>query len=422
MSAMTSAPGSNGRLPGEIFYIPDAVAPAGTEIPIQVHAYKWDMLLISSGAGIEAPPGRSGEVWDIVDLPVREVRFSVNGASIGTVPSRDDHTYPIPWNATGTPVGDHVIRADVVADDTCIQTITREIRIERGAPELELTRRVWREENAFRIELTVRNAGTVSYFCDMIRDNVDGLQGDRGNTGFPLCPDLAWPSTAGSAPSISICSSRARATWSRFGPAGRFRQITWRFRSSSPAPARLATPSARTPCALPLSSLRSRGCSPVRVFGPRAAERLAERDHLRDRVLRLPDRDESGEMPVRVRNGRGRCILADGRIGLPSQGHSRLSHGRRFRRSRLAARLDSHSGGVSMEGSDGVADHYLSNGYLLLVGEIEILPAWTVDITDITWSSDNYQRRRRVLRSALRRHAGRGQHPGADYGPDHRRR
>ena len=31
--------------------------------------------------------------------------------------------------------------------------------------------------------------------------------------------------------------------------------------------------------------------------------------------------------------------------------------------------------GSSMKGSHGVAEHYLSNGYLLLVGETDVIPA-----------------------------------------------
>ena len=72
-----------------------------------------------------------------------------------------------------------------------------------------------------------------------------------------------------------------------------------------------------------------------------------------------------------------------------------------------------------MKGSDGVAGHYLSNGYLLLVGETEILPAWTVDVTDIGWGSATTRKSSSIptCPMATRR---RGQHPRADHGPDHR--
>lgn len=42
--------------------------------------------------------------------------------------------------------------------------------------------------------------------------------------------------------------------------------------------------------------------------------------------------------------------------------------------------------GATMTGSDDTSGGYLSNGYLLLVGETEILPAWTVNTPNIHWS------------------------------------
>ncbi|MCU0915649.1 MAG: fibronectin type III domain-containing protein [Planctomycetes bacterium] len=372
--------------PDETFYVPGTTTGSDTEIPIQVYALTWDMRLVFSGGGVEAPPGHSGEIWDIVELPVQEVRFSVNGTPIGTIPSRDNHLYPITWRPVDLPLGNYVLRADAVANDTCIQTITRDIRLQRGAPELELTRRVWREENAFRIELTVRNAGTVSYFCDQIRDNLDGLQAlAEARDTYYVRTDL---SADGRECTVDLdLFGDASATWEiRPGRSISAEYLAIPVQLPGPGathyaigedPVRLTTEFLGDPWRLTRSCVRTES---GRRLADEIESAIAGSDYL---IVTNPDNCQSefflGADDVFAQM----ATLAYHRNGILGYALGIGSGDPATVRGWILA------WGAGMKGSDGVAGNYLSNGYLLLVGEAEILPAWTVDVTDIVWGSDD---------------------------------
>lgn len=368
----------------ETFYIPDETAPAGTEIPIRVHAFMWSTIL-HDVSGVELPPGESGVRLEFLDWPLEEVRFYVNSFPIGTVPSQADHRYEINWDAEGMRVGTSVLRADAVANGQCIQTITQDIEIEQGEPEIEATRQVWREGNAFRIRLNIRNRGTVSFFCDVVRDNVDGLQ--------PIQD-----------------SFEDYSVWTTPSAHGQHNNVTLDLRSEG---SNLYEIEAHHTVRLEYYAI------PVQYF-----------------VLGVP-KYEIGEDPVEVVDSTGSdewtiscpCIRTEDDILLDDEIDSAIEGSdylivtnpdlciSEFGSAAFVlsdmARLAYHRNGIlgypfgvgsddpswirdcvkswgrEMSGSDGVAGHYLSNGYLLLVGETEILPAWTVNSPDISWTGGN---------------------------------
>ncbi len=367
--------------PNERFYIPGETAPAGTEIPIRVHAYKWDVILHDT-AGIEHLPSTPDVMLEFTEWPLEEVRFYVNTIHIGTVPSRSDHIYEIPWDAGGMRVGRYVIRADAVANDQCIRTIIQDIELEEGEPDIVATRQVWREGNAFRIRLNIRNRGTVSYLCDIVRDNVDGLQPIHDT--FDDYAISTVPSADGRHCDVTLDLFSPTSTQYEIR-AGRTVRLEYY-------------------------------AIPVQFPGPGS-----------------PDY-EIGEDPVEVRDYWGidtwmipcRCVRTEDGIRLDDEIDSAIA-GSDYQlvtnpdlcasefggaaevlseMARLAYRRNGVLGypsgpgsndpvwirdcvrmwGATMTGSDGVAGNYLRNGYLLLVGETEVLPAWTVNSPDISWT------------------------------------
>ncbi len=365
----------------ETFYIPGETVPEGTEIPIRVYACMRSTIIHDAG-GVELPPGESGLRLEFVDLPLEEVQFYVNSVHVGTVPSQSDHRYEFNWDAEGMRLGRCVLRADAVANDQCIQTITQDIEIEQGEPEIEATRQVWREANAFRIRLNIRNRGTVSYFCDVVRDNVDGLQ--------PIQD-----------------SFDDYSVWTTPSAGGRQNDVTLDLRSEG---AGLYEIEAHHTVRLEYYAI------PVQYF------------------LLGASKYEIGEEPVEVVDSAGSdewtiscpCIRTEDDILLDDEIDSAIAGSdyliitnpdlcasefgaAAFVLSEMA-RLAYHRNGIlgypfgvgsddpvwirdcvkswgrEMSGSDGAAGGYLSNGYLLLVGETEILPSWTVNTTDVDWT------------------------------------
>ncbi len=366
--------------PNETFYIPGQTAPAGTEIPIRVRAYRWDTILHDT-AGIEHLPGTPDVLLEFTDWPLEEVRFHINTVLVGTVPSQADHFYEFLWDAEGMSEGMYVLRVDAVANDECVQTITRNIQIEEGEPEIEATRQVWREGNAFRIRLNLRNVGTVSYLCDRVIDNVDGLQ--PISDGFEGYLVSTTPSINGRENEVALDLISTTSSVYDIEPRHTLRVEYYAIPIQFPGPGSpeyeigedpvevidatgldawtISCPCSRTEDDIPLDDeidSAIEGSDYLIVTNPElcaselvAAGVLSEMARLayhRNGILGYPS-GPSSDNPVWIRA----CIQI---------------------------------WGARMSGSDGVSGSYLSNGYLLLVGEAEILPSWCVDVTDVDWS------------------------------------
>jgi hypothetical protein len=378
--------------PHEKVYIPGNTAPAGTEVPIRVYAYAWESdchVLTGSLGGLAESLGESAIVCDFEENPVREVEFSINGSPIGVVPSGGGYVYSITWDATGFPLGEHSLRADVVGDDDCIQTITRTIEIERGTLELDVTRRVWREGNAFRIELTVHNRGTLDYACDVIHDNLIGL--------------FAVPETYGHHEVIPMAGAGAGdcdVYLDLFDDGDNTRLIR---AGHSVAVEYHAVPTLTN--SYPGWADRPIGREAVEVLSSwglpgQTFERPCVRTE--DGILLAEELDDAVAAAdfLIVTNG-DNCQTEFGSADTVLEEMAALA----YRRNGVLGWLDNWiptgfsvpsaatirdqiaAWGATMRGSDGAAGGYLSNGYLLLVGETEIVPAWTVDIPDIEWTN-----------------------------------
>jgi len=369
--------------PNERFYIPGERAPAGTEIPIRVRAHKWDTIL-HDASGVELLPGLSGEDLESVESPVLEVRFYVNGVAIGTVPSQPDDLYEIAWPADNAPLGTHVLRADAVANDECIQTITEDIRIEQGEPEVEVTRQVWREGNAFRIRLNVRNAGTTSYLCDVVHDNVDGLQPIEDTfEGYSVS---TTPSSHGQHHDVTLDLFSGTSSLVEIEAHHTVRLEYY------------AIPIQVFVLGVPKVEI---GEDPVEVVDTGGTDTWTitcpctrtEDGHLLDDEI---DWAIEGSDYLLVTNP-DRCDSEFGTAAPVLSEMARLA----FHRNGILGyafgvgsddpvwiREWIRSWGRPMTGSDGAGGNYLSNGYLLLVGETEIVPAWSVNTPNMTWTGD----------------------------------
>ncbi|MEA1864319.1 MAG: CARDB domain-containing protein [Euryarchaeota archaeon] len=163
-------------------YIEGDTVPAGTIVPIEVYAALEQERCVCAERSCDAyGMDRCDRFSCITTLsPVSKVEFYVNLAPIPNTSS--GYVYTGNWDASGFPIGTYTIRVDAIASEDCKQTIIRDVSVVRGAPSLELERTVTRVGNYFRVELTLSNDGTVStpYF-DRILDNVIGFQPLQGS-------------------------------------------------------------------------------------------------------------------------------------------------------------------------------------------------------------------------------------------------
>jgi hypothetical protein len=164
------------RLPDHdiTLYIDDSVLPDGTPVRIQVTAKRTeqDCSLCFQG---QLPIYECKHCTE-TDHPVQRVDFAVAGHYLDSLPGNDDHEYIYDWDAGGLGPGVYEIRVDAIVNDDCKETLLRDVTVVRGEPELEVTRQVTRHGNYFEVALTVENRGHASLVVDRIEDYLTGFQ------------------------------------------------------------------------------------------------------------------------------------------------------------------------------------------------------------------------------------------------------
>ncbi len=370
--------------PGDALYIRETTVPADTTVPITVYAAICRLNCHLSGIANER--GEHVLFCEEETLPIEEVRFYVNSVHIGTVPASPwvgfNHLYHLDWPVGGYRLGEYHIRADAVANDECIQTITREFSIEIGEPRLELTRTVTRIRNYFHVELTVRNRGTVPFSCDRIVDNVDGLQ--------PIAKFI---------PTCQVSSAAATTDARHYDVDINLHSgVGVLYVDIEPYGGRLVVDYLAVPVQLlaPGATTHAIGTDPVRVVDARGGD-----DVEFDRPCVLTEDDElfteavdtaiEGSDYLIVTNpsrltaqfGSASDVLSSmAELATERNGILGYVSGATWNDPAWIRDTAIRSWGATMDDGD-----YLSDGYLLLVGETEIVPAWTVDVRDRDWSS-----------------------------------
>ncbi len=364
-------------------YIEGDTVPAGTIVPIEVYA------AVEQESCSCVSWTRDAYGWDRCDrfscwtmlFPISKVEFYVNRAPIPNTSS--GYIYTGNWDVSGFPLGTHVIKVDAIASEGCKQTIIRDVSVVRGEPSLDVKREVTRTGNCFRVELTVENHGTLSAQFDRIEDNVDGFQPiDKSTAEYDV---------------ITECSDDGRHCDIEIDLPGSS------FTLEPGEHIRMEYPAVPIEYPGPGTPLHAIGADPVRVmdrwgidphsfdipciltsddhtlpYGLDAAIETSDYlivtnpDRLFDRFSRADADSVLSAMADLAQTRRG--IL-----GYPSGPASDDP---------IWVSDCIRMWGSVMRGSEGTDNNYLSNGYLLIVGETEIIPSWTVDISDMHWSDD----------------------------------
>ncbi len=373
----------------EILYIDGSTVPYGTMIPITVRA-SMPRSSCSIIPGMRGYPGFDRRRCIEELYQVSEVRFYVNTVLIDTLRPEDvayGYVFSTDWDAGHAVPGDYQIRVDAIHDEECMQTVIRTLKIEVGEPSLDITREVTRIGNYFQVDLVVENRGTGTATFDKIKDNIWGFQPIakssidydvtfRSSCRVELCfrveidlPGSHYSLEGGSSKRVSYLAVPILFPV-EVQPEymiGKYYVTIWEYESFLPGydPLEFDMPCVLTEDGLPLSTevdLAIRLSDFLIVTNTR---RLLQSAANTSDVYRL---FSSMAELARYRNG----IL--GYVsGLEYDNRNRLKECIRI-------------WGASMRSADGIEENFLSNGYLLLVGETEIIPSYTIRISYVNLS------------------------------------
>jgi hypothetical protein len=369
--------------PEDILYIPGLTVPSGTTVPITATAVVYDEECHPASTrdlNFHAP-----YVCSNVEHAVHRIKFSVapEGGSYQVLcdryPTNDSlRRFGCNWNASGRTLGTYSILVQVYADDGSTLSDTHNFAIMNGTARLEAQRQVTRLNNYFRVRLVFHNRGNFPLRLDSVQDNLTGFQPIQvitGTTYTVLTPryDVATKSNQ-----VIVNLFSAGSTTYPLNPGESF---TVEYLASP-----ILYPELNT-------SVYSIGQAPVQVnyllqgaaqvsnfnlpggatdtgemLGQAVLAARRASDYL---IVTHPGRLFAVDPNTRNVNALLATIaelaqLKKGILGYLSDGSSPVVKSTYLR------------WGEEMLGSDGDARHFRYNGYLLLLGEAEIIGSWHV--------------------------------------------
>ena len=163
----------------EPIYVEGNPAPTGSTLDALVYGaqYMWQCTDTAFSEGSAVPPGMQAVDCDTVRERASTMQIYLDDVWAGSyTPSAGvfNHTFSV--NLTGEDVGMHTLRFDVQTSSGNWVSVEREIQLARARGDLEVERAVTRSGNAIQVTLTLRNNGTGTTYVDRIEDFVRGFQ------------------------------------------------------------------------------------------------------------------------------------------------------------------------------------------------------------------------------------------------------
>jgi len=376
--------------PETVLYIPGKNAPPGTIVHITAHAEEFedDCSLVPSlhpfnpESMLNKPVECTGQ-----SHAVQHVVFSVgplNGSytQLCDVPPADDSTliYSCDWNASGLVEGQYNIRVQSYSSDGSSLMDVRLYEIIQGASRLTLERSLASHGTTFILTYNIQNLGTFTAELLRINDSVDGFIPLRKTIsgGYPVNNTYSY-NTQDSGFTINVTAA---------GGAG----------LSLPPGSSLVLGIELVPILYPELELSKYKISQNPVTFIYKEGSIQKTQNFNMPVVTTSEGVLLGNAVMAARRTSDYLIVTDpyslALDGLSSRSFDSLlctsaelaalkngilgflpDIGRNSSQVRAAIRR----WGSGMEGSDGIFGHYLSNGYLLIVGETHIVGSWTLE-------------------------------------------
>jgi hypothetical protein len=143
--------------------------PSGAHIDVTAYTaeFGWGCSWDGSGFPDGVPPVRCGDVRQ----PVQSVQFRLNGQPKGgyTLP---DPIVTYPMNIGGLALGTHTVQVCADLSNGQTRCASQQLLVEQGEPELTAVRTVSRIGNYFQVEIRLANQGVTRAFIQSVQDTI----------------------------------------------------------------------------------------------------------------------------------------------------------------------------------------------------------------------------------------------------------
>ncbi len=166
---------------GHVIHTDTMESPQG-ELDIYVYAVRTETIIgWMNNRNPELPSGSAfGGFLGQVPLEESDLEFSLDGVRIwpeylGLDPWMEDVSC-FRIQTGGLDLGNHRLRVRTTTDTGCTLTDGTTIAVERNRPNLEIERRVIREDTWIWVDLSITNRGSATVMLDLLTDTVTGFQ------------------------------------------------------------------------------------------------------------------------------------------------------------------------------------------------------------------------------------------------------
>ncbi len=185
--------------PEYLVYIPGSTVPSGTTVPVRVQAERLEENC--APASLIDPITRQPIACEPYPVDVDRLVVTVHRTG-GLTTTLCDLTpdsltvttiFNCTWHPEGQPVGMYSIEATAYGPGGTQLSDSRLVEVLTGAPRLEAAREVARIGNAYRVRINLHNAGTMAARVGQIADAMTGFQPVRSTSGSFLVSGLYCP-------------------------------------------------------------------------------------------------------------------------------------------------------------------------------------------------------------------------------------
>jgi alpha-tubulin suppressor-like RCC1 family protein len=348
---------------------PTGKLPAGSNINISARASEYEVVSVFS-------PDDNPMGFTEAEQPVQRVTFDPSNSGSTFYYGADyGYDFSYTWNVSGLGVGTYSIEVKAVAHDGGTRKTIRYLYIEAGEPTLDVSRVVNRIDNYFHVELTVENWGDASAQIDKIRDNVDLLQPIRKqDSQYEVMTESLYddPAVVSNVEIDLFTDAGSDAVTLAPGESITVGYLAVPVLSAGSAEYSVGSRDVEVHYLDGSSESFDRPCSRISdgsTLSSAVESAKAVSDYLivtnAGGLFAAFTQAEAGDVLSAMAE---LAQLKTGILGYVADGGKHTVH-------------DSiKEWGRAMMGSDGVAGNYLSNGYLLLVGEAELMGSWNITI------------------------------------------
>lgn len=161
--------------PDHTVYVAGTTTPAGTTLPVSGKAYRFEWACTWGPTTDDLPEGMEPVLCDDVASDPTSVSIGLTGSATFNAGLLANHSFEHAYSIANKPIGTYTLKVCAVSGGE-LDCEQQPVNIVQGNPALVVTRTVTRQGNFFRVDLGIKNNGTVDAYLDTLSDEVQGFQ------------------------------------------------------------------------------------------------------------------------------------------------------------------------------------------------------------------------------------------------------